>query len=561
MSRSLRCSLVTAFAALSGPLPKLGVIAVALCAAAAILITTPQRRAWAMLGALLLAPVLLIADIWHSPQFSLLHRHPLEAIAGAVLALAVLAAAAVLIARRPRLLAPLAMLALPFRIPIAAGGNTSNLLVPLYFVVAAGSLAWIARNLRSPRVVVDPWSGTDFGAPYESTAPASPAAQPTPAASPAATVTLAAQTTGRGRAGVAVGWLERLLAASLVLYAIQAVYSPGFEKALQQMVFFYVPFAVLLRLLWDLDWDRELINTCLKVTVALAVLFAGIGFVEYATKTLLLNPRLVAANDVHTYFTVNSVFFDPDIFGRYLAVVIITLAAVLLYDERPWMEAGVAVVIAVLWGGLVLTLSRSSLGALLVGLATLLALRWKVRPVLVAAAVVILLGGAAVAISPKTFGLNQGLNGASSGRANLVTGGIDLAGQRPVWGYGSGSFVDEYRMHNRNTDTTLAASHTIPITIAAEQGVIGELLYLALVVVAIGTLLRGARGNPARVALAAAFLALLVHTMLYADFLEDPLTWTVLAIGGSLAAADRARAEPQSARERAARRLAARTTA
>ena len=34
-------------------------------------------------------------------------------------------------------------------------------------------------------------------------------------------------------------------------------------------------------------------------------------------KTLFLNPKLVAANDVHAYFTVNSVFFDPDIFGRF----------------------------------------------------------------------------------------------------------------------------------------------------------------------------------------------------------------------------------------------------
>ena len=61
------------------------------------------------------------------------------------------------------------------------------------------------------------------------------------------------------------------------------------------------------------------------------MLFALIGFVEYATKTILLNPKLVAANEVHTYFTVNSVFFDPDIFGRFLALVMILLAAVLLY--------------------------------------------------------------------------------------------------------------------------------------------------------------------------------------------------------------------------------------
>jgi O-antigen ligase len=354
-----------------------------------------------------------------------------------------------------------------------------------------------------------------------------------------------------------VGWLERLLAAAIVLYALQAAYSSDFEKALQQMVFFYVPFALLYTLLRDLEWDRRLLTVCLEVIVALALLFACIGFVEYATKTLLLNPKLVAANDVHAYFTVNSVFFDPDIFGRFLALVMILLAAVLLYDRRPRIQIGTTVVLAILWGGLVLTLSRSSLGALLVGLGMLAALRWRAGPVIAAAAVVVVLGALALAVSPKTFGLNQGLNGASSGRASLVTGGTHLFADRPLFGYGSGSFVHEYRLHHKGTATTLAASHTIPITIAAEQGIIGELVYIPLVVVAIVTLLAGARAEPARVAVASAFVALVVHTMLYADFLEDPMTWTLLAIGAALAAAYRARTRESEREARRRRRQAA----
>ena len=34
----------------------------------------------------------------------------------------------------------------------------------------------------------------------------------------------------------------------------------------------------------------------------------------------------------------------------------------------------------------------------------------------------------------------------------------------------------------------------------------------------------------------AAFVALLVHTMAYAGFFEDPITWVLLAVGASLAA-------------------------
>ena len=89
------------------------------------------------------------------------------------------------------------------------------------------------------------------------------------------------------------------------------------------------------------------------------------------------------------------------------------------------------------------------------------------------------------------------------------------------------------------TAQTLSASHTIPITIAAEQGLIGELAYMALVVAAIAALLSGARGDPVRAGVAAAFLALVFHTLLYADFLEDPVTWTLLGAGVALARAGR----------------------
>src|SRR5438105_1158549 len=236
----------------------------------------------------------------------------------------------------------------------------------------------------------------------------------------------------------AARWLERALAAYVVLYAVQAAYSSHFEKALEQMVFFYVPFALAFCLLRRVDWTPRLTRGCLALLAGLAVLFALVGFVEYAPKTIFLNPKLVAANAVHAYFTVNSVFFDPNIFGRFLALVMILLGAVLLYARRPRTQLVTVGVLAILWGALVLTLSRSSLGALLVGLATLAALRWHVGRAMLAAAVVVALAAAAIAASPTTFGLNQGLNGASSGRPGLVSGGLDLFASRPIYGYGSG---------------------------------------------------------------------------------------------------------------------------
>jgi putative inorganic carbon (HCO3(-)) transporter len=482
---------VIAFAALTGPLPKAGVVAVALLGALVLLAPGRRAQALAMLGALVLAPVLLLSDIWSSPQLRVVHRHPLEALVAAVVLIAVLAVAATLIARRPAVVAPLAALALPFRVPIQAGGSTHNLLVPLYFVIAAGALAWLVPVL-----------------------------------------------VGRARPGDPGGpalWVERLLAVYIVLYAIQAIYSNSFENALQNMVFFYVPFALLYRLLRQLNWTRELVRDCLRLTLALAIVFSLIGFVEYATKTIILNPKVGVTNELHTYFTVNSVFFDPDIFGRYLALAMILLAVNLIYDRPQREQTGVTLVLALLWACLLLTLSRSSLGALLIGLAVLAALRWQPSRALVVAVVVVAAGALAVVISPNTFGLNQGINGASSGRGGLVSGGLSLFADRPVWGFGSGSFSKEYKARHRATPTT--ASHTIPVTVAAEQGLIGEVVYGAFVIAAILCLIRGARGDPVRSAVAAAFVALVFHTLLYADFLEDPVTWVLLAVGVALATA------------------------
>ena len=507
---------VTVYAALSGPMPKLGVIALAALVALALLSPVARVQVPAMVLASVLAPVLLVIDIWHSPQLAFVHRHPALATSGAVGLGGVLIAFAFLLARRPRWVAVLVTAALPFRLPIQAGGKASNLLVPLYLVVGVGVLAYAIELVRG--------RGAESSAPVADTG-----RQPAPARTGPGSAGLVARITALD--GV---WVARLLALYVGLYAVQATYSSGFETALQQIVFFYVPFALMFCLLRRVDWTPRLLRTCLALVSVLAVAFAIVGFVEYATKTIILNPKLVVQNDLHAYFTVNSVFFDPDIFGRFLALVMIALVGALLAVRRQREQLALTAVLAVLWAGLVLTLSRSSLGALLVGLGVLAALRWRPRRALIVAAAVILVGAVAVVANRTTFGLNQGLNGASSGRAGLIGGGLHMFTERPLWGFGSGAFVNQYTAEHQGTATTLAASHTIAVTIAAEQGLIGELVYIALVLVAALTLIRGARTSAARGAIAAAFIALMLHTNLYADFLEDPLTWTLLGIGMAL---------------------------
>jgi O-antigen ligase len=390
----------------------------------------------------------------------------------------------------------LAIAALPFRLPISADGRTVNLLIPLYTVIGVGILAYLPDlRRRSPRPILLDW----------------------------------------------------LLLASVALYALQASYSTDHVKALENLVFFYIPFGLLYALLRQVRWTRELLLACLGIAVCEAVLFAGVGFVEYGRKELLLNPKVVAANDYDNYFRVNSLFFDPSIYGRFLALVMIAVTTVVLWTPaRRDVLVGGAVLLWLL-GGLVTSFSQSSIAALLLGLAVLAAWRWDVRSTLyvsLAAAaialVVALLAPASLHIGLK--GSGGSANNATNGRARLVSGGLSLFAEDPLQGHGSGSFEKAYKAHNAGgaaAQNATPASHTIPITVAAEQGLIGLALYVALLVVAFAVLFSGAGRSPPRIALSACFAALVLHTWTYADFLEDPLTWTLLGIGVALALAAR----------------------
>ena len=425
-------------------------------------------------------------------------------VAAALGALVVVAALALAMRRDPRAFPVLAVLALPFRLPISADGRTVNLLLPLYAVVAAGTLAHLV-----PRF----WRPTHPG--------------------------------GRGayRSSRPPMLLDWLLLASVVLYGVQTGYSTDLSKGAQNLVFFYVPFALLYVLLREAPWTPRLVLTCLGVAVGLAVAFAGVGFVEYYRKALFLNPKVAAANEYGNYFRVNSLFFDPSIYGRFLALVMIAVTTVVLWSRDRREQLIGAGVLAWLLAGLVTSFSQSSIAALLLGLAVLAAWRWDVRGTLYVSVALAAIAAIAVLAAPPSlhFGLRGSggsANNATSGRAKLVSGGLKLFAARPLLGYGSGSFETEYKRHARHTTAANAtsASHTIPVTVAAEQGIVGLALYVALLVVAFSTLFSGAGRSPPRIAIAACFTALVLHTWVYADFLEDPVTWVLLGIGVALGA-------------------------
>ena len=255
---------------------------------------------------------------------------------------------------------------------------------------------------------------------------------------------------------------------------------------------------------------------------------------------------MIASNELEEYFRVNSLFFDPNIYGRFLALVMLGLAGVLLWERRPRTAALAALALAVLWGGLLLTLSQSSFAGLLCGLFVLAALRFPIARVLPVVAGAAAIGLIVVLAFPSALRLDLGdtesLDDATSGRYELIRGGVDLAADRPLWGWGSGAFAEEYLDHGFGARSdAVSASHTIPLTVAAEQGLIGLGVYLALLAAALARLLGHARDDPYRAVIAAGFIAVIVHTWLYAAFLEDPVTWTLLAVGAVLARRPRSR--------------------
>ena len=457
-------------------------------------------------------------------------------LAGALAAAVVVAGLVLLMRRRDDAFPLLAIFALPFRLPISTGGKTVNLLIPLYLVVAAGTVAHLLPMLlerRSRARSGDPAAARTGGA----------ASAPEPHGTPGVPEPRRA---GLARARQLSWWLtpegvQWLLLGAVALYVLQSSYSADHTKAAENIAFFYLPFALLFLVLRQVRWTRALLLRCLAVAAALAVAFAGVGFVEYARKSLFLNPKVVAANQYDNYFRVNSLFFDPNIYGRFLALVMIAVTTVVLWSRRRREILFGGAALAWLLGGLITSFSQSSIAALLLGLAVLAAYRWDVRATLYASIGLLALGGALVLLAPASlhFGL-KGAGGstsnATSGRTKLISGGLELFAKRPLQGYGPGSFEREYRLHNAtSSQNATSASHTIPVTVTAEQGILGLAIYVALLIAAFAVLFRGAGRSPPRIAIAACFAALVLHTWTYADFLEDPFTWALLAIGLALA--------------------------
>ena len=420
-------------------------------------------------------------------------------IAGGALALGALVVAAAILVRRPAWV-PLAVLAAaPFRPPIAldaSGGFPIALaddgqlgrLLPLYFVLAAAALALLWRALDPER------------------APGAARALPRAVSLPAA--------------------------AFVAFACASALWAEELDPVVQLLTYFVVPFALLLGVVARSPFPEWLPRALAILGVGLAGVFAAVGLWQAVTRELFFfAPNLEVANANSDFFRVTSLFGDPSLYGRHVVLgIAVLLVALALRRVNVLLGAGLVVF---LWAGLLFSYSQSSMVALVavtLGVAAATGGRAVRRGVVVGLALVALAGAGFLA----TIELRgDSLRRETSDRTQRVEDTARVVAEYPVIGVGLGGQPRaSRRLSGRDRPTPNFVSHTTPLTVAAELGAVGLLLYAWLIVGAAVVLLAVRRLEPAfGLALGAAFLALFVHALFYSGFLEDPITWFVLAAG------------------------------
>lgn len=424
---------------------------------------------------------------------------PLGAGAGAVgviVGIAVVIGLGWLIAKRPWTWFLLLGIALPVRIPISVGGDSANLLLPLYAVIVIGIavLWWMERNGTRPRE----WPTTPLDLPL-------------------------------------------MLFTGFTLAS--ALWSSDMPEGVVKATFFWVPFLLLYLIVVAIWREGKALRTLAVTTMAMAVPVAVLAIGEYATREVLWNHRLMQANVYSRFFRVNSIFYDPNILGRYLALaLLITVAVAWLYRASNRILITCGAVSAIYAVALFVTFSRSSALMLMVGL-FIMALRvfgWR-KAVITAAIMAVVGSGVAIAASGQVRSAltsTERLDKVSEGRFDLAAGGVDLFREHPVAGGGLGSFATDYSAllsEQELRKTRVVISHNAPVTILSEEGAVGFALFSWLSVLALIVGIRATRdrdddvGVPAA-AMLAALVGIFVHALLYSALFEDPYTW-VLAAG------------------------------
>ncbi|HEY4620690.1 MAG TPA: O-antigen ligase family protein, partial [Gaiellaceae bacterium] len=325
------------------------------------------------------------------------------------------------------------------------------------------------------------------------------------------------------------------LAAFAAFAAVSFLWTHDERQGAIALAFFVFPFVAGFGIVARSQVAAWLPRALAFTLVALGVLFAGIGLWQAETRTLFFARDLEVANAYTTFFRVTSLFKDPSLYGRYLVVPIaVLLVAIWLRRGRPIEWIVVAGVVAFLFAGLYFSYSQSSFVALFVVTfaVALVGAGRRLRIVLVTCAAAAALAAAGFAASVVD---GQSAKEVTSGRSRLVEITLDAFRVNPVVGVGVGGQPLVSAEENGRRTSRRSASHTTPLTVLAEVGVVGFALYAWLLGAASWALVLVTRHRRLLgFGLAAVLSVLFVHSLLYAGFFEDPLTWGVLAVAAAV---------------------------
>ncbi len=347
------------------------------------------------------------------------------------------------------------------------------------------------------------------------------------------------------------------LAAFVAWTGVSIVWSKDVHEGAIEILAFYVPFTLVALAFARLPWSSLGVRALYAEVTLMAIVFAVVGFYQYETRDIFQNPKVIHANAYAPFFRVNSVFWDPSIYGRFLVVALAPSVVVVALGRSLRSSFVAAAAIAVIWLGLLISYSQSSFAALLVVAIGAAFVAWRWRALVAVALAVAVLAGISVAQPQVRRSLqhhtSRGLNEVTSDRSSLVANGIRIAAHHPAAGVGVGGFKRAYaeRVGFKGKDPKKAASHTTPVTVAAETGVVGLVLYLWVVVAVLVEAFRRRRRSLPLVA-GLALAAILCHSLFYNAFFEDPMTWALFGLA-VLAVPERAPtagdAAPRTAKE------------
>jgi len=325
---------------------------------------------------------------------------------------------------------------------------------------------------------------------------------------------------------------------------IAIIYSPNREDA---TVFFfrYLFLSLVIYVTAFLIDKRRDVNLIIASIILCGLFTSGLGIFQSVTEGYYLPATFVQAVGANIPRAAGT-FHNPNSLATFLMIGIVLSTSIFAYFRLSmWTRFLIILTVAVLFGGLVATFSRSNWLATMVGVLTVVILSKRVR-LLIAVGVVSLSIMFAISLASSNFAqlvlvrfqsifrvvkeFNSIATVSSSARVYFIIAAMKMFLHNPLFGIGFRGFpvmFDLYKPKGFPIWLPTRESHTLPATILAELGIVGFSIFLWFIFVIIKVGLRAARGaedsyvKGVQIGLISTFIALQVSMLFTADFTNN----------------------------------------